>query len=74
MEFDHEYTGDTYPGIQFFCFSQKTVGLVSVWHGFEGALECQQECAKTYRCEHLGCKDVAVEASAYSRCENYVLI
>ena len=40
---------------------EKTVGLVSVvWLGLEGALECQQECAKTYRCEHLGCKDVVV--------------
>ena len=40
---------------------EKTVGLVSVvWLGLEGALECQQQCAKTYRCEHLGCKDVVV--------------
>lgn len=70
-------TGDTFPFIQFFCCSQwnHKLDLWVVWHGFQGALECQQECAKTYRCEHLGCKDVMViEASAYSRCENYVLI
>lgn len=53
-----------YP-ISLFFAVEKLLDLWVVWHGFEGALECQQECAKTYRCEHLGCKDVmAIEASA----------